>query len=126
MSAAWMKSGLDAHLWESMFYTTYTTVRTTILTPILVVIMFTALRLGGARTLTQSTLFNRIVSVAIGSLVGSSALRPNTPLTAAVIAIIVIIGSSLLVGTLYSHGLLPSEFVHARPTLLYANGKWCH
>lgn len=41
MSAAWMKSGLDAHLWESMFYTTYTTVRTTILTPILVVIMFT-------------------------------------------------------------------------------------
>lgn len=59
MSQAWRQNSLDAQLWESMFFTTYSTVRTAIVTPILVVFIFLVLRLAGVRTMTQATLFNR-------------------------------------------------------------------
>jgi len=40
MSQTWRSNSLNADLWESMFYTTYTTVRTAIMTPILVVFIY--------------------------------------------------------------------------------------
>jgi hypothetical protein len=58
MSQAWQASTLIPALWESYFYTTFTTVRTAIMTPFLCIFIFTVLRLAGARTLTQATLFN--------------------------------------------------------------------
>lgn len=61
--------------------------------------------------------------MAVGSLVGSVALRPNTPLTATVIGIIIIVGMALLVDAAYAWGLIPGSVVHARPLLLYADGE---
>jgi uncharacterized membrane protein YcaP (DUF421 family) len=118
-----MANSLSPELWEAMFYTKYTTVRTVIMTPILVVFVFAVLRLGGTRTLTQATLFNKIVLVAIGSLVGSVALRPNTPLTSTVIGTFIIVGLTMVMDTAYAMGLIPGSFLHCRPILLYANGE---
>lgn len=56
---SWAADVLKPKLWEVMFYSTYTTVRTAIMTPILVVFIFVVLRVAGARTLTQATLFNK-------------------------------------------------------------------
>lgn len=122
-SQTWMSNNLSPEQWEAMFYSKYTTVRTAIMTPILVVFIFAVLRLAGARTLTQATLFNKIVLVAIGTLVGSVALRPNTPLTSTVIGTSIIVGLSLLIDTAYAMGIIPGCLLHVRPILLYANGK---
>jgi hypothetical protein len=59
MSQTWRQNSLTGDLWESMFFTLYTTVRTAIITPILVVLIFCTLRLSSTRTLTQATLFNK-------------------------------------------------------------------
>lgn len=64
--------------------------------------------------------------MAVGSLVGSVALRPNTPLTATVIGTIIIVGMALLVDAAYAWGLIPASVVHARPLLLYADGEACY
>lgn len=61
--------------------------------------------------------------MAVGTLVGSVALRPNTPLTAMVIGTLVIVTVALLVDWLYARGWLPGSLVHAKPILLYADGK---
>lgn len=122
-------------------------------------LVFVALRLGGARVLTVTSVFNkcvpgsqphplhadaqaaallstnpfmpchtrshRLVTVAIGSLVGSTVLRPSTPFTAAcIIAVSIIFGIAMLMNAGYAYGLL-----HPKPTLLYADGKlgsWQH
>jgi hypothetical protein len=65
----------------------------------------------------------RIVLVAVGSLVGGVALRPGTPLTAALIAIVMILGMTLIADAAYAWGWLPAGVVHARPLLMYADGK---
>lgn len=65
----------------------------------------------------------RIVLVAVGSLVGSVALRPNTPLVALVIGTLIIVGTALVVDAAYARGWLPASLVHARPILLYADGE---
>ena len=61
--------------------------------------------------------------VAVGTLVGSVALRPNSPLTSTAIATLVIVGITLLVDVAYAFGWIPGGFVHAQPVLLCANGK---
>ncbi|WIA32315.1 hypothetical protein OEZ86_003155 [Tetradesmus obliquus] len=121
-TTAWRENQLSPDLWQAMFYTKYTTVRTAVITPILVVFMFVVLRAAGTRTLTQATLFNRIVSVAVGSLVGSVALRPNTPLTSTVIGTCIIVGAALLVDVAYAYKLLPASVVQAEPVLVYVDG----
>lgn len=63
-----------------------------------------------------------MLAVAIGSLVGSVALRPNSPLTATVIATFIIVGSALVVDLAYAYGIIPPGLVHVKPVLLYANG----
>lgn len=61
--------------------------------------------------------------MAVGSLVGSVALRPNSPLTSTVIATSIIVASALVVDLGYAWGLIPANVVQARPVLLYANGE---
>jgi hypothetical protein len=61
--------------------------------------------------------------VAVGTLVGSVARRPNTPMTAVVIATLIIVGMALLIDAAYSSGWLPGYIVHPRPVLLYVNGE---
>lgn len=39
-TAAWRANELSPDLWQSLFYTKFTTVRTAVLTPIIVVFMF--------------------------------------------------------------------------------------
>ncbi|WIA12169.1 hypothetical protein OEZ85_012241 [Tetradesmus obliquus] len=121
-TAAWRANELSPDLWQSLFYTKFTTVRTAVLTPIIVVFMFVLLRVGGSRTLTQTTLLNRIFSVAVGSLVGSAALRPTTPITATVIGAGIIMGAALLVDVAYAYKLLPASWVHPGPVLVYVDG----
>lgn len=65
----------------------------------------------------------RIVSVAVGSVVGQVALRPTSPLTAAVIATIIIVVGALLVDMAYVNGLIPNSVVQVQPVLLYTEGK---
>lgn len=61
----------------------------------------------------------------MGTLVGSVALRPNTPLTATVIATTVIVGMTMVFDAAYALGWIPASIVHVNPILLYANGA-CH
>uniref|UniRef100_A0A383VYK1 YetF C-terminal domain-containing protein n=1 Tax=Tetradesmus obliquus TaxID=3088 RepID=A0A383VYK1_TETOB len=82
----------------------------------------TRVGVGGSRTLTQTTLLNRIFSVAVGSLVGSAALRPTTPITATVIGAGIIMGAALLVDVAYAYKLLPASWVHPGPVLVYVDG----
>lgn len=63
-----------------------------------------------------------MLAVAVGSLVGSVALRPNSPLAATVIATLIIVGSALVVDLAYAYGIIPPGLVHVKPVLLYANG----
>jgi hypothetical protein len=75
--AAFWQQGMDADLWVDNWYTTFTTVRTAVLTPCIMLLVFTVLRLAGQRSLAEQTLFNKISVVALGSLVGGTALRPG-------------------------------------------------
>lgn len=64
-----------------------------------------------------SACLHGIVMVAIGTLVGSVALRPNTPMTAVVIATFIIVGMALLIDAAHSSGWLPGYMVHPRPVM---------
>jgi hypothetical protein len=63
--------------------------------------------------------------VALGSLVASSALRPNTPLVAVVIATAVIIGFTVAVNNAYARGWISGNVLRPLPMLLWVNGKHC-
>jgi uncharacterized membrane protein YcaP (DUF421 family) len=63
------------------------------------------------------------VVVALGSVAGGAPLRPNTPLVAMVIAVLVLMFSALLVDVAYAYGWAPPKLVVGKPTLLYANGE---
>ncbi|WIA32314.1 hypothetical protein OEZ86_003154 [Tetradesmus obliquus] len=58
----------------------------------------------------------------MGSLVGSAALRPTTPITASVIGAGIIMGAALLVDVAYVYKLLPASWVHPGPVLVYVDG----
>lgn len=64
----------------------------------------------------------RLVLVAVGTLLGGVALRPTTPLTATVVATLIIVGFAMVVDAAYTRGWIPGWVVHATPILLYANG----
>lgn len=122
MSAFWQQE-IQPRFWADIFYTTYTTVRTAVLTPIIMLLVFTVLRLAGQRSLTESTLFNKITLVALGSLVGGTALRPNTPLVSVAIATVIIVGFTVAVNHIYMRGWIPGAALRAHPILLWVNGE---
>lgn len=62
--------------------------------------------------------------VALGSLVGSVALRPNSPLTAVVIATVIIFLSALVIDAGHAWGIIPGFLLHPTPTLLFVDGEY--
>jgi hypothetical protein len=123
LTAFWQQ-GMDAELWGDIWYTTFTTVRTAILTPCIMLLVFTVLRLAGHRSLAESTLFNKISVVALGSLVGGAALRPNTPIAAVAVATVIIIGVSVVVSILYMWGWIPGCVLRPQPILVWVDGEY--
>lgn len=121
--AAYWQQGMDADLWVDIWYTTFTTVRTAVLTPCIMLLVFTVLRLAGQRSLAEQTLFNKIAVVALGSLVGGAALRPNTPLVAVAIATVIIVGFSVAVNAIYMRGWIPGTILRPHPTLVWVDGE---
>jgi len=60
--------------------------------------------------------------VAIGSLVGGAALRPNTPLVSILVATVIIIGFTVAVNKAHSRGWIPGALLKPRAVLLWVNG----
>jgi len=66
----------------------------------------------------------RIVLVAVGTLVGSVALRPNTPLTATVIATFVIVGMTMVIDAAYALGWIPASIVCCPSAAVPGDSGW--
>lgn len=119
-----MSEGPQGLLWESLWYTGYTTIRTVILTPICYLIMVAAVRMTGLRAMAGITLFDRLAIVAMGSLLASSSLRPTTPLLAYVLAVTLILGMQLLVAWLMYFKVISENFLQPCPQLVVHNGHF--
>jgi hypothetical protein len=65
----------------------------------------------------------RLTLVALGSLVSSAALRPNTPLASVVICTVVIVVVNLAVNEGYARGWIPHDVLRSHPILLWVNGE---
>jgi hypothetical protein len=65
----------------------------------------------------------RITLVALGSLVGGVALRPNTPLVAMVVSAVVIVGFTVAINNTFAKGWIPGELLRPQPILLWVDGE---
>lgn len=119
--AAWQED-LAGSLWRSIFYSEFTIVRTAILMPILLLYLCVLMRIVGTRGDNESTLFNRIASIAMGAFLATAPLRASTPLATAVVGITTLGTMNLLLNFLYRAGVLPKHSLAPKPVLVVARG----
>ena len=123
-SQPWTQSVLSGVLWKDMFYTTFTTVRTAIVAPLTFLVMLIAMRVRGRRGLANVTLVDQLTNLALGSLISSAPLRPNSPVIAIFIQLGFVFAAQQFVIYLsyWTSERSPSPLVDPKPMLLVANG----
>lgn len=83
-----------------------------------------SVRITGKRSTSKMNNFDWIVTVAMGSMVGSGILLKDVVIADAMVAISLLLGFQYIVTKISSHSDFVSKAVHASPTLLYYNGTF--
>ena len=81
------------------------------------------LRISGKRTLSKMNAFDLIVTVALGSTLGSLLLSKDVPLAQGVLAFAVLIGLQLMATWTSVRSAAFSDLIKSRPTLLLYRGE---
>lgn len=96
---------------------------TTILAYALVVLM---LRISGKRTLAKMNAFDTVVTIALGSILGSVILSKSTPLAEGLLAIALLIILQYAITFISVRSRFFKVVVSSNPTLLFYEGKLLH
>lgn len=102
--------------WDGVLRVSFSTV----IAYILVVVM---LRISGKRTLAKMNAFDFIVTIALGSILGSVILNKSTPLAEGLIAIAILILLQYIITFISVRSSPFKKFISSNPTLLYYDGK---
>lgn len=110
---------------ENLFFaSTDNLIRILVSAPVLYVAVIAFIRISGKRSTSQLNNFDWVVTVAMGSLMGSGIIVRDITLAEVLLAMIVLLGLQYLV----TKGLMKSDLVEqvvkARPTLLFHNGEF--
>lgn len=74
--------------------------RVAVTTALFYVTVFAVLRIAGRRTLAQFSAFDFVVTIAMGSLLAGTALSPRTTFAQGAVALVVLVGMQVLLGSL--------------------------
>lgn len=102
--------------WEGVFRVAIST----ICAYILVIIM---LRVSGKRTLAKMNAFDFIVTIALGSILGSIILNKTTPITEGLTAIAILILLQYFITFISVRSNFFKQIISSSPTLLFYDGK---
>src|SRR4051812_10152297 len=97
--------------------------RTAVLAACAYVMAVSALRLYGKRTLASFNVFDLVVSIALGSVLASTALDSRVSLAQGVLAFVVLAGLQFLVEWLAVRSKAVRKLAHNRPTLIAYHGR---
>ncbi|GAB5412758.1 MAG: DUF421 domain-containing protein [Congregibacter sp.] len=92
--------------------------------PVLYLAVIGFVRVSGKRSTSQMNNFDWIVTVAMGSLVGSGIILEDVKLVEVCFAISLLLGSQYIVTTGVVHFASLAELVKAKPTLLVFEGEF--
>src|SRR3954468_23975296 len=95
---------------------------TTVLTALASLFAVLALRLFGKRTLASFNVFDLVVSIALGSVLASTALDSRISLTQGVTAFVLLAALQFVIEWLAIRSRTVRRFAHNRPTLLAYRG----
>lgn len=99
-------------------------VRVLISAPIMYITIVFVIRLSGKRATSQMNNFDWIVTVAIGSLVGSGIVLKGVTVLESVAAIVMLLALQWLLTKSVLHSKLLSRLVKAEPVILLDNGEF--
>lgn len=91
--------------------------------PIMYVSVVLAIRLAGKRATSQMNNFDWIVTVAVGSLVGSGIILEDVTASEAILGILILLGLQWVVTKLAVHQTWVQRVVKAQPALLIEDGQ---
>lgn len=83
------------------------------------------LLMSGKRTLAKLTAFDLVVTVALGSILGSTLIFPGVPLAEGIIALALLIGLQYLVTATSVRWEAFARSVRLSPSLLVRKGEFC-
>jgi len=81
-------------------------------------------RLAGKRATSQMNNFDWIVTVALGSIVGSTIVLKDLPLAEGLLAIVVLLGAQYTVTKASTYSSTISNLVYSEPTILFFRGEY--
>lgn len=112
---------------NTLFFDSWSAVvRILVSAPLLYAAVIAMVRLSGKRSTSQMNNFDWIVTVAIGSLLGSGIVVKDVSLVEALLAIGLLLGLQWVVTRAVLRNGLVKRLVKAEPALLMHNGKFVH
>ncbi|PAP76357.1 DUF421 domain-containing protein [Rubrivirga marina] len=112
MDSSWFFSGWDA------------VARVAVCAPVVYALVIAAVRVSGKRATSQMNNFDWIVTVAIGSIVGSAVVLESVPLASALVAIGMLLGLQFAVTASSARWAGVRRAVQAAPTVLLYRGAF--
>lgn len=109
---------------QILFDNTDSLLRILVSVPVLYLAVIGFVRVSGKRSTSQMNNFDWIVTVAMGSLVGSGIILEDVKLVEVCFAISLLLGSQYIVTTGVVHFASLAELVKAKPTLLVFEGEF--
>lgn len=100
--------------------------RVAISAPVVYLVIILFIRVSGKRSTSQMNNFDWIVTVALGSVVGSSIILKDVVLAEAFLAMLLLLGMQYCLTTLTSRFTLVANMVQATPTVLFLQGQFCY
>ncbi|MFC6268691.1 DUF421 domain-containing protein [Frigoriflavimonas asaccharolytica] len=96
---------------------------TTVIAYFLVILM---LRISGKRTLAKMNAFDTIVTIALGSILGSVILNKSTPIAEGLLAIALLIFLQFVITSITVRSRFFKKIISNTPTLIYYKGELLH
>jgi uncharacterized membrane protein YcaP (DUF421 family) len=110
---------------DEIFFTGWAgPLRVIVTAPLVYGAVVASIRATGKRATSQMNNFDWIVTVAIGSIVGSCIVLPTVPVVDALVAVAVLFGMQFGVTWLTTRSELVEHVVKARPTLVLERGRY--
>lgn len=97
--------------------------RVAVTTTLFYVTMFVVLRIGGRRTLAQFSAFDFVVTVAMGSLLASTALSPEPTYSQGVVALVSLVAAQTVVAAVRQRSNLARRFLDFAPEVIARDGE---
>lgn len=83
-----------------------------------------AVRLAGRRTVAQMSAFDYVVTIALGSVIATTAVTKDTPYAHGLVTVVVLLSLQVAVGALRQKSSMVRRVTDFEPTVMYEKGEF--